>query len=60
VAALRGRSPEEKAIDLVIEDDSDVGCVYFTMSEENVRTQIALPWVSFGSTADPWQRKGCS
>jgi N-acyl-D-aspartate/D-glutamate deacylase len=49
VAASRGRSPEETAIDLVIEDDSDVGCVYFTMSEENVRTQIALPWVSFGS-----------
>jgi N-acyl-D-amino-acid deacylase len=49
VAALRGQSPEETAMDLVIEDDSDVGCVYFTMSEENVRRQIALPWVSFGS-----------
>jgi len=36
-------------MDLVIEDDSDVGCVYFTMSEDNVRKQIALPWVSFGS-----------
>jgi N-acyl-D-amino-acid deacylase len=49
VAAARGRSAEETAIDLVIEDDSDVGCVYLTMSEENVRRQIALPWVSFGS-----------
>jgi N-acyl-D-amino-acid deacylase len=49
VAALRGKSPEETAIGLVVEDDSDVGCVYFTMSEENVRRQIALPWVSFGS-----------
>ncbi|MEJ2209717.1 MAG: D-aminoacylase [Anaerolineae bacterium] len=49
VAAQRGCSPEETAIDLVIEDDSDVGCVYFTMSEENLRRQIALPWVSFGS-----------
>ncbi|MEJ2734583.1 MAG: D-aminoacylase [Anaerolineae bacterium] len=49
VAAVRGTSPEETAIDLVIEDDSDVGAVYFTMSEENVRRQIALPWVSFGS-----------
>ena len=49
VAAMRGTSPEETAIDLVIEDDSDVGAVYFTMSEENVRRQIALPWVSFGS-----------
>ncbi len=49
VAAQRGQSPEETAMDLVIEDDSDVGCVYFTMSEDNVRKQIALPWVSFGS-----------
>jgi N-acyl-D-amino-acid deacylase len=49
VAAMRGISPEETAIDLVIEDDSGVGAVYFTMSEENVRRQIALPWVSFGS-----------
>jgi N-acyl-D-amino-acid deacylase len=49
VAAMRGRSAEETAMDLVIEDDSDVGAVYFTMSEENVRRQIALPWMSFGS-----------
>jgi N-acyl-D-amino-acid deacylase len=49
VAAMRGTSPEETAIDLVLEDDSSVGAVYFTMSEENVRRQIALPWVSFGS-----------
>jgi N-acyl-D-amino-acid deacylase len=49
VAAMRGQSPEETAMDLVIEDDSDVGCVFFTMSEENIRRQIALPWVSFGS-----------
>ena len=58
VAALRGRSPEETAIDLVIEDDSDVGCVYFTMSEENVRTQIALPWVSFGSDGGSMAAEG--
>lgn len=49
VAAMRGKSPEETAMDLVIEDDSDVGCVYFTMSEDNICRQIALPWVSFGS-----------
>ena len=49
MAALRGKSPEETAMDLVIEDDNDVGCVYFTISEENIRRQIALPWVSFGS-----------
>jgi N-acyl-D-aspartate/D-glutamate deacylase len=49
VAALRAKSPEETAIDLIIEDDSRVDVVYFTMSEENVRKQIVLPWVSFGS-----------
>ncbi len=38
-------------MDLVIQDDSRVGSVYFMMSEENVRKEIALPWVSFGSDA---------
>ncbi len=49
VAALRGSSIEETAMDLVVQDGSRVGTVYFLMSEENVRRQIALPWVSFGS-----------
>lgn len=49
VAAQRGKSPEETAMDLVVEDDSRVGTIYYLMSEENVRRQIALPWVSFGS-----------
>jgi len=51
VAALRGKSPEETAMDLVIEDDSRVGTVYFLMSEDNVRRQTALSWVSFASDA---------
>lgn len=49
VAKMRGKSPEETAMDLIIEDDSRVGTVYFTMSEENVRKKVALPWVSFCS-----------
>ncbi len=49
VAAERGLSPEETAIELVIEDDSRVGTIYFLMSEENVHRKAALPWVSFGS-----------
>ncbi|HKY33070.1 MAG TPA: D-aminoacylase [Candidatus Polarisedimenticolia bacterium] len=49
VARRRGKSPEETAMDLVVEDDSRVGTVYFLMSEDNVRRQIALPWMSFGS-----------
>lgn len=49
VAKARGKSPEETAMDLVIEDGSRVSTVYFLMSEENVRREVALPWVSFGS-----------
>ena len=50
VAASRGTSPEDTVMDLVIEDDSRVGVVYTSvMSEENIRKQIRLPWVSFGS-----------
>ncbi|NND50912.1 MAG: D-aminoacylase [Flavobacteriaceae bacterium] len=51
VAKLRNKSPEETAMDLVIEDGSRVGTVYFLMSEDNVRKQIALPYMSFGSDA---------
>jgi N-acyl-D-amino-acid deacylase len=51
VAAARGRSPEDTVLDLVLEDESRVGVVFFLMSEENVRRLIRLPWVSFGSDA---------
>jgi N-acyl-D-amino-acid deacylase len=49
VATMRHKTPEETAMDLVIDDDGRVGTIYFLMSEENVKKQIALPWVSFGS-----------
>ncbi|HXC73252.1 MAG TPA: amidohydrolase family protein, partial [Sphingomicrobium sp.] len=49
VAKLRGKSPEETAMDLVIEDDSRVGTVYFLMSEDNIRREAALPWMGLGS-----------
>ncbi len=49
VAAMRGTSPEETAMDLVVQDQSRVGSVYFIMSEENVKKKIALPWVAFCS-----------
>jgi N-acyl-D-amino-acid deacylase len=52
VAKMRGKSPEETAMDLVIEDGSRVGTVYFLMSEENVKRQTGLPWMSFGSDAE--------
>ncbi|MDX1476723.1 MAG: D-aminoacylase [Saprospiraceae bacterium] len=51
VAAERGQSPEEAAIDLVIADGSRVGTVYFLMDEENVKKQIKLPYMTFGSDA---------
>lgn len=58
VAAMRGTSPEDTAIDLVIEDDSRVGTIYFLMSEDNIRRQIALPWMSFGSDEGSYAPEG--
>jgi len=50
-AAARGEDPVDTIMNLVLEDHSRVGTVYFMMSEDNIRKQIALPWVSFGSDA---------
>jgi len=50
-AKLRGEDPVETIMNLVLEDRSRVGTVYFMMSEDNLRKQIALPWLSFGSDA---------
>jgi len=58
VATMRGSTPEDTAMDLVIEDGSRVQVVYFLMSEDNVRRQIALPWVSFGSDAGSMAPEG--
>ncbi len=49
IAAVRGVSAEDAAMDLVIEDESRVGAIYFMMSEYNVRRQIVLPYMTFGS-----------
>ena len=49
VAKMRGKSPEETAIELVTEDDSRVGTIYFIMSDDNVKREVGLPWMSFGS-----------
>jgi len=50
-ARLRGEDPIDTIMNLVLEDHTRVGTVYFMMSEDNVRKEIALPWVSFGSDA---------
>jgi N-acyl-D-amino-acid deacylase len=52
VAKIYGKSAEETAMDLVIADSTRVGTAYFMMSEENVKRQIALPDMSFGSDAE--------
>jgi N-acyl-D-amino-acid deacylase len=49
VAKLRGKDPIETAMDLIAEDESRIDTIYFLMSEENVKKEIAKPWVSFGS-----------
>jgi N-acyl-D-amino-acid deacylase len=49
VAEMRGTDPRETAMDLIVEDGSRVGTVYFSQSEDIVRRAIALPWVSFNS-----------
>jgi N-acyl-D-amino-acid deacylase len=51
VAKMRGQDPVETIMDLVLEDRSRVGTIYFLMSEDNLKKQIRQPWVSFGSDA---------
>lgn len=49
VAEMRGTSPVVTTMDLIVEDDSRIGTVRFTMNEDNIRQKIALPWVSICS-----------
>jgi N-acyl-D-amino-acid deacylase len=58
VAKMRGTDPENTILDLVLEDQSRVGTVYFLMNEENIKKQIKIPWVSFGSDAESMAPEG--
>jgi N-acyl-D-amino-acid deacylase len=58
VARERGKSPEETAADLIVEDGTRIQVAYFGMSEDNVRREVALPWVSFGSDASSQAPEG--
>lgn len=49
VAKMRGNDPIDTAMDLIAEDESRIGTIYYLMSEENVKKEIAKPWVTFGS-----------
>jgi N-acyl-D-amino-acid deacylase len=51
VAKMRGKDPFDTILDLMLEDESRVGAVYFLMSEDNIRKQLQRPWVSLGSDA---------
>jgi N-acyl-D-amino-acid deacylase len=58
VARMRGKSPEETAMDLVIEDHSRIGTVYFLMSEENVKLGLSQPWVALDSDEGSYAPEG--
>ena len=58
VAVIRGKSPEETAMDLIVEDSSRIGTIYFLMDENNLKKQVAVPWVSFGSDEGSYSPAG--
>jgi N-acyl-D-amino-acid deacylase len=58
VAKARGKSPEETAAELVEEDGSRIQVAYFSMSEDNVRREVRIPWMSFGSDASSQAPEG--
>jgi N-acyl-D-amino-acid deacylase len=58
VAHLRGKSPEETAMDLVVEDHSRIGTVYFLMSEDNVKLGLSQPWVALDSDEGSYAPEG--
>ncbi|MBN8836423.1 MAG: D-aminoacylase [Sphingobacteriia bacterium] len=58
VAKLRYKTPEETAMDLIVQDSTRVGVAYFLMNENNVKKQVSLPWVSFGSDEASYTTEG--
>ncbi len=58
IAVIRDTSPEETAMDLIIQDSTRVDCAYFLMKEENLKKQLVLPWVSFGSDEASYTNEG--
>ncbi len=58
VAVEMGKTPAETMVDLIVEDDSRIQVVYFSMSEENIAKKVAVPWVSFCSDAGSFTNEG--
>ena len=55
---MRGKDPIETIMDLLLEDRSRIGTIYFLMNEDNIKKQIKQPWVSFGSDAASIEAEG--
>src|SRR5438067_51820 len=49
VAKMRRKDPIDTAMDLIAEDESRIGTIYFFISEDNIKKELAKPWISFGS-----------
>src|SRR5213595_2223900 len=49
VARMRGKDPIDTAMDLIADDESRIGTIYFFISEDNIKKELAKPWISFGS-----------
>ena len=58
VARIRGKSAEETAMDLIVQDSTRVDCIFFLMDENNIKKQIAIPWLSFGSDEGSYEPAG--
>ena len=58
VAEILNKTPAEAMVDLIVEDDSRIQVVYFSMSEENIAKKMAKPWVSFCSDAGSFTNEG--
>ena len=58
VAEDRGKSPEEAIVDLIYEDDSRIQVIYFSMSEDNIKKKLALPYMSICSDAGSYTNEG--
>ncbi|MDQ7033255.1 MAG: D-aminoacylase, partial [Anaerolineae bacterium] len=58
VCDMRGTPPEDTIMDLIVEDDSRIFTMYFSMSDDNLRKQVPLPWLSFCSDAESQAPEG--
>ena len=58
VSNTRGTNAEQTAIDLILQDSSRIEVAYFFINEENIKKQIPLAWLSFGSDAGSYSNEG--